>query len=141
MSSPWLPWKRWLTKYPGIRPEFSVMGTKINGQNAAPMFQLVVAQYSVGNFSCDTPNSSSIYSFPDPYAPAGRPKRIDLYISYESAVTDMIDLHQADRNCDGPFVSEGPVEWVLGVVWSIPINQLSSFFLRPTSLSVYRMRS
>jgi hypothetical protein len=32
------------TKYPGMRPEDSVRGTKINGQKAAPMFQEVVAQ-------------------------------------------------------------------------------------------------
>ena len=32
------------TKYPGIRPEDSVRGTKIKGQKAAPMFQDVVAQ-------------------------------------------------------------------------------------------------
>jgi hypothetical protein len=70
--------KRIRTKYPGIRPEFSDMGTKINGQNAAPTFQLVVAQYRVGKFSCEILNSSSIYAFPAPYAPAGRPNKIDL---------------------------------------------------------------
>ena len=32
------------TKYPGMRPEDSVRGTKISGQKAAPMFQEVVAQ-------------------------------------------------------------------------------------------------
>jgi len=57
------------------------MGTKINGQNAAPIFQLVVAQYNVGKFSCETLNSSSMYALPDPYAPAGSPNKIDLSIS------------------------------------------------------------
>lgn len=32
------------TKYPGMRPDDSVSGTKISGQKAAPMFQEVVAQ-------------------------------------------------------------------------------------------------
>jgi hypothetical protein len=32
------------TKYPGMRPEASVRGTKISGQKAAPIFQEVVAQ-------------------------------------------------------------------------------------------------
>lgn len=32
------------TKYPGMRPEDSVRGTKISGQKAAPIFQDVVAQ-------------------------------------------------------------------------------------------------
>ena len=31
-------------KYPGIRPEDSVIGTKTSGQKAAPRFQEVVAQ-------------------------------------------------------------------------------------------------
>jgi len=32
------------TKYPGMRPDDSVRGTKINGQKAAPIFHEVVAQ-------------------------------------------------------------------------------------------------
>ena len=57
------------------------MGTKINGQNAAPIFQLVVAQYRVGKFSCETLNSCSMYAFPEPYAPAGKPNKMDLIVS------------------------------------------------------------
>lgn len=40
---------KYATKYPGMRPEDSVRGTKMSGQNAAPMFQDVVAQYKFGN--------------------------------------------------------------------------------------------
>lgn len=32
------------TKYPGMRPDDSVRGTKMSGQKAAPMFHEVVAQ-------------------------------------------------------------------------------------------------
>jgi hypothetical protein len=54
------------TKYPGIRPEDSVRGTKIKGQKAAPMFQDVVAQYRFGKGEFWTLNSFSIQSFPEP---------------------------------------------------------------------------
>lgn len=66
------------TKYPGIRPDDSVRGTKIKGQNAAPIFHDVVAQYKLGNGLFWTLNSFSIQSFPEPYVPAGRPVKIEL---------------------------------------------------------------
>lgn len=66
------------TKYPGIRPEASVRGTKINGQKAAPMFQEVVAQYRFGKGEFWTLNCFSIQSLPEPYVPAGRPVRMEL---------------------------------------------------------------
>lgn len=66
------------TKYPGMRPDDSVRGTKINGQNAAPIFQDVVAQYRFGNGLFCTLNSFSIQLFPEPYVPAGRPVKIEL---------------------------------------------------------------
>lgn len=66
------------TKYPGMRPEASVRGTKISGQKAAPMFQEVVAQYRFGKGEFWTLNSFSIQSLPEPYVPAGRPVRMDL---------------------------------------------------------------
>lgn len=40
--------KPYAMKYPGIRPEDSVNGTKRSGQNAAPIFHDVVAQVKFG---------------------------------------------------------------------------------------------
>lgn len=48
------------TKYPGMRPDDSVKGTKMSGQNAAPMFQDVVAQARFGKGSFWTLNFSAI---------------------------------------------------------------------------------
>jgi hypothetical protein len=42
---------KYATKYPGMRPDDSVKGTKMSGQKAAPMFQEVVAQARLGNGS------------------------------------------------------------------------------------------
>lgn len=42
---------KYAIKYPGIRPEDSVNGTNIRGQNAAPIFQDVVAHARFGNGS------------------------------------------------------------------------------------------
>lgn len=41
--------RKYATKYPGMRPDASVNGTKMSGQKAAPMFQDVVAQARLGN--------------------------------------------------------------------------------------------
>lgn len=51
---------RALTKYPGIRPVFSVNGTKSRGNKAAPTFQLAVAQYRFGNGSFCTLNRAAM---------------------------------------------------------------------------------
>jgi len=42
---------KYATKYPGIRPDDSVSGTKIRGQNAAPIFHEVVAHARLGKGS------------------------------------------------------------------------------------------
>jgi hypothetical protein len=71
-----------------------------------------------------------MYAFPEPYAPAGRPNKIDLMVSTLSMVyVRSVHLHDADGNGDGPLVPLGPIEWVLWVIRSIPIYQLSSIFL------------
>lgn len=82
-----------LTKYPGIRPVFSVNGTNNSGNNAAPTFQLAVAQYKLGNGSFWTPHSGAIQSFPLPYDPAGRPVRIET----KHTVTVTTHLYVGDQ--------------------------------------------
>lgn len=57
---------KYATKYPGIRPEDSVNGTKIRGQNAAPIFQDAVAHARLGKGSFWTWNCCSMYLFPAP---------------------------------------------------------------------------
>lgn len=82
---------KYAIKYPGIRPEDSVNGTKIKGQNAAPIFQDAVAHARLGKGSFWTWNCCSMYLFPAPYDPAGRPVRIELYsVSIVSAKWEMI---------------------------------------------------
>lgn len=114
------------------------MGTKINGQNAAPIFQLVVAQYRVGKLSCEILNASSMYAFPDPYAPAGNPNKIDLLVSclerefavcLQSDSSQSVYSHDTDGDSDSPLVSLGPVEGILRVIRSIPIYHLSPILL------------
>lgn len=70
--------KIYAPKYPGMRPVFSVNGTKSSGKTAAPTFHDAVAQYSQGKFSWLMPNSASIWTLPEPYAPAGKPVKIEL---------------------------------------------------------------
>jgi hypothetical protein len=66
-----------LTKYPGIRPAFSVNGTNTSGKIAAPIFQLHVAQYRFGKGSFCTLKRDAMKLLPAPYEPAGRPVRME----------------------------------------------------------------
>lgn len=61
-----------------MRPDDSVSGTKINGQNAAPIFQEVVAQDTLGNGSFCTWYLLDIRAEAAPYEPAGMPVRMEL---------------------------------------------------------------
>lgn len=58
--------KMYAPKYPGMRPVFSVNGTKSKGKTAAPTFHDAVAQYSHGKLSWLIPNSASIWTLPEP---------------------------------------------------------------------------
>ena len=81
------------TKYPGMRPVFSVSGTNRSGNRAAPTFQLAVAQYRFGNGSFCTFHRGDIQSLPDPYEPAGRPVKIET----KHTVTVTIHLYLGDQ--------------------------------------------
>lgn len=83
---------------------FSVNGTNRRGNNAAPIFQLQVAQYKFGNGSFCTFQSGAIQSLPDPYEPAGRPVNIEtkhtvtvtthLYVGDQLKLRKPLDVEQ-----------------------------------------------
>ena len=67
-----------LQSTPGIRPVFSVSGTKSRGKTAAPMFHETRAKDIYGNFDSSMFQAWLIWVLAAPYAPAGIPVRVDL---------------------------------------------------------------
>ncbi len=105
---------RRLTKYPGIRPIFSVIGTKSKGAIAAPIFHDSSAKERYGKFVSSIFHMLDICSEVAPYAPAGRPVRIEL--AHSKLPSNLMrsstweGLHEAYCQSYNPFVRSRPVE-------------------------------
>jgi hypothetical protein len=124
-----------VTQYPGIRPAFSVKGTKTSGKTAAPIFQLHVAQYRFGKGSFCTLKREAMKLLPAPYEPASKPVRMEM----KQKVTVRIHLYTGDQlnllQINYEYSKE--FEMIFRVVRPIPCVEFDFFAIFQAGLGIW----